>query len=585
MCTIVESIVTPPLTDRRHLLRLAAAGLFLLALALLVLPAPAFARAVGVGTAGSYPLSREFSFFEDQGGKLSFDEIQRADVQARFAPLPPDSAGPNFGITSSAIWLKVTLHPAADAPPQWLLEVAYPPLDRIELFSVGPGGFVRQTAGVFLPFSTRVVPHRNHVLPLTLQPGTDETLYLRVQSEGSVTVPATLWQPAAMWEHDQAAYGAFGLYFGLLIGLFLYNLLLFVTVRDKVYLVYVLFVAGMALFEVTLTGLGNQFLWPAHAWWNSRSPPAGTVMVAIFGLLFARVFLTSASRTPLLDKFILLQVAGFIVSFLVLMFASYTAASYMTTGLVLVSVTSLMAAGIFGVRHGHPGARNFLIAWSVLLLSVVVQALHNVGALPSNVLLSNAVLFGSATEMVLLSFALADRINVARRFKQQAQVRIAAERALVQALEVSQDQLRTSLQEREVILDNSIVGIAFLTPQGRFRWANPTMLDILGARGRDIESLERFDRARDHYLEIGRAVAEHVKRGLVYETEMQIRQWDGKLIWVSLSGKGVLVEGRVSGTVWVVMDITRRKQLEEELEVALAAHNHPGFVTTTPQGS
>ena len=68
--------------------------------------------------------------------------------------------------------------------------------------------------------SPRGIRPRNHVLPVTLRPGTPSTLYLQVQSEGSVTVPATLWQPAAMWQHDQAGYGAFGLYFGLLIGLF-----------------------------------------------------------------------------------------------------------------------------------------------------------------------------------------------------------------------------------------------------------------------------------------------------------------------------------------------------------------------------
>ena len=161
--------------------------------------------------------------------------------------------------------------------------------------------------------------------------------------------------------------------------------------------------------------------------------------------------------------------------------------------------------------------------------------LHNMGALGSNFLTSNAVLFGSALEMVLLSFALADRINVARRFKEQAQSRIAAERALVEAMSVSQEQLRTSLKEREVILDNSIVGIAFLTPEGRFRWANPAMLDILGARGRHISSMERFYLTREQYLEIGHAVAEHVRRGEAYETELQIRQWDGTLIWISLS--------------------------------------------------
>ncbi len=547
------------------------------------LPLAATAAEVRIGTAASYPLSREFSFLEDPTGKLTFEDIGKPELQAQFAPVSADSPGANFGITSSAIWLKVTLRTAADTPAPWLLEVAYAPLTRLDLFSPGPGGsFVRQAAGVSLPFASRAIPHRNHVLPLTLAPGGSNTLYLRVQSEGSVTVPATLWQPGALWTHDQAAYGAFGLYFGLLIGLFVYNLLLFVSVRDKVYLVYVLYVAGMALFQVTLTGLGNQFLWPEQTWWNSRSPPAGTVMGATFGLLFARTFLLSAARTPLLDKFILLQVAGFMVSFVVLMTLSYTAASYMTTALVLVSVTTLLVAGIFGVRHGHPGARNFLMAWTVLLLSVVFQALHNIGTLPSNPITSNAVLFGSALEMLLLSFALADRINVARRFKEQAQTRLAAERALVQAMSVSQEQLRTSLEEREAIIDNSIVGIAFLTPLGRLRWANPTMLDILGARGRPIESMEPFYLSREHYLQVGKAVADHVRRGAVYETEMQIRKWDGTLIWISLCGKAVVLERKVRGTVWVIMDITRRKYLEEELAATLAAHQHPGFVATNP---
>ena len=557
-----------------------------LALALafaLLFPAVAGAAEVWVGSAASYPLSREFSFLKDESGQLSLADVQRLDQQARFAALSSDSPGPNFGITSSAIWLKVTLRTAVDTPAPWLLEVAYAPLGRLDLYAPGPHGYAHQIAGVSQPFASRAIPHRNHVLPLTLPSGTATTLYLRVQSEGSVTVPATLWQPAALWQHDQAAYGAFGLYFGLLIGLFVYNLLLFVSVRDKVYLVYIFYVAGMALFQVTLTGLGNQFVWPQLTWWNSRSPPAGTVMVATFGLLFARTFLLSAARTPLLDRFILLQVGGFMASLVVLMTLSYTAASYMATGLVLVSVTTLMVAGIVGVRHGHPGAKNFLLAWAVLLLSVVLQALHNIGTLPSNVLTSNAVLFGSALEMSLLSFALADRINVARRFKEQAQVRLAAERALVQAMSVSHEQLKTSLQEREAIIDNSIAGIAFLTPHGRMRWANPRMIDILGARGRDIESMEPFYLSREHYLAVGKAVAEKVKRGRLYETETQIRRLDGREIWILLSGKGVVLEGRVRGTVWVIIDITRRKQLEQELEAALeAAQQARAFAATAP---
>jgi PAS domain S-box-containing protein len=191
--------------------------------------------------------------------------------------------------------------------------------------------------------------------------------------------------------------------------------------------------------------------------------------------------------------------------------------------------------------------------------------LHNIGALPSNAFTLNALLIGSALEMVLLSFALADRINVARRFKEQAQARIATERAMVQALSQSQGRLRSVLEEREIILESSMVGIAFLTAQGRFRWANKAMLDIFGFKDRPSMSMEPCYISREQYLRVGAEVAASVARGEVYETELQMRRNDGIPIWVSLSGKAV---GRdlSQGTVWVIMDITQRKQLEEQLQ-------------------
>jgi PAS domain S-box-containing protein len=537
---------------------------------LLLLPAWSVAGDLPIATADSYPLSRSFDFLEDKTGKLGIEDVSSPANAARFRPVNSSGPASNFGFTSSAIWLRLSLHPAAAAPPRWLLEVAYPPLDKLELYTPSAAGYRKQVAGDLLPFSSRPISHRNHVLPVTLVPGTPATLYIRLECEGTVSAPATLWRPEAFWRHDQASYAALGLYFGLAAGLLLYNLLLFVSVRDPAYLVYVLFVGCLAVALGAIDGLAYQFLWPQQLWWNSRSPPAATAMAAIFGLLFARTFLSSAARTPVIDKLLLVQIAGWVLTVVAALAASYTVATFMVSGLAIVTVITLMVAGIIGLKHGYPGARNFLVAWTVLLLGVLVLALHNMGALPSNTLTVHSVLIGSAFEMVLLSFALADRINVSRRFKQQAQTRIAAEQAMVQALSVSQEQLRTSLQEREIILDNSIVGIAFLTPKGRFRWANPAMLEILGAQGKHIESMERFYPSREQYLEVGHAVADHVRGGKVYETEMQIRQWDGTLIWISLSGKGVVVENRVRGSVWVIMDITRRKQLEEDLRASLA---------------
>lgn len=548
-------------------------------------PAPAKARAIpsapapaqadtgnefAIGNEGSYALSRAFSYLEDASGELVLADLLKAEAQAHsqvhFQPVPQTGPATNFGLTSAAIWLRVTLRAARDAPADWMLELAYPPLDRVELYTPdGKGGFSRQVGGDLSPFAERAVVHRNHVMPVRLKPGAAATLYLRVSSGGTVSAPVKLWQPAALWRHDQGEYASISLYFGLLIGLLLYNLLLFFSVRDRAYLIYVAFVACMAVAQAALTGFGAQFLWPGLLWWNSVSPPVGMAATAVFGLLFARSFLSSALRMPRLDRLMLALVGGWLLTLLAALALPYVVSSLMVTVLAVFSVITLVVVGVLSLRSGHPGAKYFLAAWALLLVGVVTLALHNTGVLPSNALTANSLLIGSALEMVVLSFALADRINTTRREKEQAQARTMAEHAMVEALSASQENFRTQLKEREMILENSIVGIAFLTPDGRFRWANQAMLEVFGAGSNELTSMEPFYLSREEYLRVGGEVSACVARGENYEAEIQVRQFDGTLIWVSLSGKAVSERDLSQGTVWVIINITRRKELEAQL--------------------
>jgi PAS domain S-box-containing protein len=535
------------------------------------LAAQAQQAALQVGGQDNYHLERSFTFLEDPEGRLRMADILQPQAQARFRPMPQVGPGANFGLTKSAIWLRVTLQTDTGSPPDWLLEVAYPPLDRVELWAPdGASGYRAEVGGDLLAFADRKVPHRNHVLPLRLAPGVATTVYLRLQSQGTVSAPARLWRPPALWQHDQAAYAVLSLYFGLLLGLLLYNLLLFVSVRDPAYLIYVAFVAAMGVGQASLTGLGGQFLWPQWTWWNGVSPPAGLACAAVFGLLFARSFLSSAARMPRLDRLLLVQLAGWLVALVTGLALPYTVSSWIITVLAPLSVATMVVIGVISVRRGFAGARSFFTAWALLLLGVATLSLHNTGVVPSHPLTSNALLIGSALEMVLLSFALGDRMNVARRFKEQAQARIAAEHAMVQALSQSQDKLRQVLEEREVILENSIVGIAFLTPQGRFKWANRAMMDIFGVKEGPITSMEPYYLSRDHYLQIGGEVAQAVARGQVYEKELQVQQADGTRIWILLSGKAVSRQDLSQGTVWVIMNITQRKELEERLQKTMS---------------
>jgi hypothetical protein len=131
---------------------------------------------LAIGSEGSYALSRSFTYLEDAGGELALADLLKPEAQARFQPVPQTGSATNFGLTSAAIWLRVTLRTARDTPADWMLELAYPPLDRLELYAPdGKGGFSRQVGGDLSPFADRAVVHRNHVMPVRLKPGAAST--------------------------------------------------------------------------------------------------------------------------------------------------------------------------------------------------------------------------------------------------------------------------------------------------------------------------------------------------------------------------------------------------------------------------
>jgi two-component system, sensor histidine kinase and response regulator len=130
-----------------------------------------------------------------------------------------------------------------------------------------------------------------------------------------------------------------------------------------------------------------------------------------------------------------------------------------------------------------------------------------------------------------------------------------------------EDKLKQSLDERETILQSSIVGMVFLNAQGRVQWANRAMYQMFGLAPSDRfeGSLERFYPSRDAYLKTGAAVAAAVASGQAFEDEFQMRRKDGSLFWAYLSGHAVNPKDLSRGTVWVLMDISKRRQLEDDL--------------------
>ncbi|TKJ87957.1 hybrid sensor histidine kinase/response regulator [Pseudomonas koreensis] len=397
----------------------------------------------------SLPLGRSLQVFEDPSGQASIADVRAQAAAGNFKA--HDKATLNAGYSRSAFWLKIDLHyrpsnPAAQRT--WLLELAYPPLDHLDLYMPDAAGdyrLVRQT-GDALPFASREIRQNNYLFDLSFKPDQQQTVYLRLASEGSIQAPVTLWSSTAYLQDQPVRLYVLGIIYGVLLGMVVYNLFIFLSVRDTSYLYYIFYIASFGLYQLSVNGAAVEYFWPDNPWWANAATPFFIGCAGLFGSQFARSFLQTKTHSRWLDRLLIGLIAfGALVIGLSLM-TSYALSLRLATILALTFTVVIFAAGILAWWRGLRVARYFIIAWSAFLLGGIVNTLMVLGLLPNVFLTMYASQIGSAIEVALLSLALADRINAMR--EQQAQTLYDAG----QKLEVLNQQLAHSNKLKDEFL-------------------------------------------------------------------------------------------------------------------------------------
>lgn len=358
-----------------------------------------------------------------------------------------DTHNLNLSYTDRPYWFRTTLHNPGTRPLLRQLELAYPVLDYIELYSINQHGQVRHwLLGDKYPFKQRPYLHRNFVIPLEIGAGETLRLYLRVHTSSALQMPLHLWQAEAREAHDQQQLLLQGVYFGTMLVMLIYNLILFFGIRDWNYLLYVLWITFIAGFLASFNGLAFQYIWPEATTWNDQSIAVLLSLANVFGVGFSIAFLQLRRNlpraTPALQSMIVLG----LIATLVALWLPYQLAIKFAIFNAVISILLIMAAAIHLWSAGFRPARLFILSWSSVLIGGVILAMNKFGLLPSTLFTEHAAQVGSALEAVLLSLAMVDRFNSERKSK---------ERAKVDLLRAQQDLLDSQRKQNE-ILENRV---------------------------------------------------------------------------------------------------------------------------------
>lgn len=404
---------------------------------------------VATMSAEPLPLTAFVALLEDPERSLTLIDVQTSKLAAQFNENLPASNALALGFTRSAYWLRVTLRNSGATPLQRMLVVDNPRISHVQAYLPNTDNTYRSiSTGCDTPFASRIYPNRNFVFPLTLPPVSEQVLYLRVESSIGLLVPLQLWSPQAFHAYERNDYLVQAWYFGMASAMILFNLMLFVALRDRIYLLYVVFVTCTAITLAIKNGLTGELLWDGSMLDSNVAYYSGASLTVSALLLFMRRMLRTDQLMPRIDRLLQILIVVFLLTP-----AAYALALPMLSRwailFYLANVLLVLGVVVTCAIKRQRSAYFFLAAFALLMLGGAMTALRAMGIVPTNAFTVDGIQLGSALEMLLLAFALADRFNVMRREKARVQAQLLqTQLQLVDSLKTSERKLEQRVAER-----------------------------------------------------------------------------------------------------------------------------------------
>lgn len=351
---------------------------------------------------------------------LTFEQAAAAGLEDRWQSLGDETV--NLGRQQIGAWLRFEVHNPTDRAQQRYLVIQPPILNQVDVRvrsqsseSWGPV----ETAGDGLPMSIRSLKERAFVFPLTLSAGDKAFVYLRLRSYEPMLVPMWLMTPEHYQAQEKTSLALLTLFFGFMLALLVYNGSRYWRQRDPNHLWYCLYLVSILGYELSLTGIGQRYLWPEWPAFSIRTYVGFGCLSFLTAIVFARRFLN-------VDRYrgwrlVVLGLIGYWA-----LAAALIAIEPMLVRFLMIEPAGLVSC-LLGIamtlslwRKGNPSAKYLAIAWSVLAVSTILMLMAILDWITLSPFILDAQTIGFAFEFMLLSVALdirhdhegAERLNI-----------------------------------------------------------------------------------------------------------------------------------------------------------------------------
>ena len=369
----------------------------------------------------TYSAIGEFTaVYAEKGPQLSLTEVQKSYAQGLFSA--SDSSVLSLGNGSPAHWITFTINNPTqnDLLRRLIIENSW--LDLIDLYIINNGKLInQQRVGDQFPFSTRLINHRFFAFDHHYPSGSTQ-IFIRIETPDPMIVPIFFGSLSDSAAQDLIHGYSYGLIYGIVIALLLYNFILYFNIKRERYLYYVIYLSMFLVNNIGYTGHGFWLFWSDNTWWQHWTNPVCTMLYSVTGIIFALSFLQTRSLFPRAFSLISTTCIALTIMLGIFILLDMQAESVIlaVTFVIFFSVSTLSLA-LLSLNSGKREVKYFLFASVATLFGASVTAMAVLGIIPYSELRFRAVEIGIVIDVILLSIALAEQFRLLQQDKLQAE--------------------------------------------------------------------------------------------------------------------------------------------------------------------
>lgn len=365
-----------------------------------------------------YAIDR-LTFYEDESNEIELSDILSSPISGKLK-INPDFSKNKFS-TENTYWVRVQIQKTPQSNKQWLLEFYDQTIDHITAYIPNESGFKELKLGDQVDFGNRIFSHKNFQIPVKNETSGIDTYYFKIKSSQKADVRIAFRSYNRFIYYALNEYFLYGIFYGMILIISLYNGLIYLAIKEVKYLYYVFYLLSVGIFAACVDGIAFQYLWPNHPDWNQPVSGLSSYLIVIFALLFSTHFLNLKRRFPSMHRcfLVLLGIKTILFAAGIAYFPSLLEIQIYD----IIPFFLILFSSIYVWIKGYSVARLFVIAYGILFIGVALKVMVHTAVIPHSTVLYYSLHLAFLMEMLLLTLALGDRVKILKDNRDRALLR------------------------------------------------------------------------------------------------------------------------------------------------------------------